>query len=92
VGLLSIPLVPLAGILPTLRLPFHTLPAEKGAVCCVRLFLFCYNDTREGLFYPLAAQLFSLPPKLQMTRGYLPAYGKYFSFHFLQNRKSGNGR
>ena len=42
-------------------------------------FLSCYYDTREGFFYPLAAQLFFFPPKIQITRAFLPAYGKNFS-------------
>ena len=41
-------------------------------------FLSCYYDTREGFFYPLAAQLFFFPPKIQITRAFLPAYGKIF--------------
>ena len=71
--------------------PAHILPICKGAVCCTPA-CFSFIERMKRGFLPAGGITFSLPPKLQITRDYLPAYRKYFSFHYLQNRKKENGR
>lgn len=71
--------------------PAHILPTCKGAVCCTPA-CFSFIERMKRGFLPAGGITFSLPPKLQITRDYLPAYRKYFSFHYLQNRKKENGR
>lgn len=71
--------------------PAHILPTCKGAVCCTPA-CFSFIERMKRGFLPAGGITFSLPPKLQITRDYLPAYRKYFSFHYLQNRKNENGR